>query len=149
MKLPIQMDKYPEYYSLTEYQRKCLVATNYFRVLNGEYEIPVPPSDEHYFKYFNNNCYEKATLYKEMKKRELEFKNNFAKLTFSNRKTNECESQSGRQNQYDFIEKQASKDNQNDKDGRIGSSGKKIRLSKEEKEKKVNSSNTKISLFDE
>jgi hypothetical protein len=54
---------YPEYCALTQYQRNCLPATNYHRVLQGQKEIPVPPSDSNYAKYFDKNCYELAKTY--------------------------------------------------------------------------------------
>ena len=49
--------QYPEYFALTKYQRKCLSATNYWRVIAGIKEIPVPKEDTEYFKYFNKACY--------------------------------------------------------------------------------------------
>lgn len=55
-------EKYSEYYSLNEYERKALVATNYWRVINGKQEIPVPETDLHYKKYFDKRCYK---LYQE------------------------------------------------------------------------------------
>jgi len=61
------LKKYTEYYQLSEYQRRCLPATNYFRVLNGQHEILVPPSDTHYHKYFDKRCYELAPQYQKLK----------------------------------------------------------------------------------
>ena len=40
------------YESLTDYQKRCLPATNYWREKNGLPLIDVPKSDEHYHKYF-------------------------------------------------------------------------------------------------
>lgn len=51
-------DEYSEYNLLSEYGKKCLPSTNYFRVLNGLHEIKVPPSDKHYHKYFDKRCYD-------------------------------------------------------------------------------------------
>jgi len=79
--LEIEMDKYPEYYALNEYDRRCLVANNYFRVLYGDKTIEVPPSDKHYEKYFDYRCYDRARGYQQLKKREAEFNVMYKKLT--------------------------------------------------------------------
>ena len=50
--LEIEMDKYPEYYALNEYDRKCLVASNYWNIMNGNKIVEVPESDIHYHNYF-------------------------------------------------------------------------------------------------
>lgn len=50
--------KYPEYNALCDYHRRCLVATNYWRVINGEKPISVPPEDAYYYKYFDPRCFE-------------------------------------------------------------------------------------------
>ncbi len=50
---------YDEYHKLPAYQKKCLSATNYWRVMNGMKEIKVPAEDVNYYKYFNKSCYEK------------------------------------------------------------------------------------------
>jgi hypothetical protein len=50
--------KYPEYNALTNYHRRCLVATNYWRVIAGEKPISVPPEDTYYYKYFDPRCFE-------------------------------------------------------------------------------------------
>jgi hypothetical protein len=72
----ILKDKYPEYFALTEYQRKCLVATNYWRVLNGMTFIEVPEQDTHFHKYFDYRCFDlykqKLKLQEKLKKLELE-----------------------------------------------------------------------------
>lgn len=70
-----ELKTYHEYYALNEYSRKCLVATNYFRVLNGEHEIPVPPHDTHYHKYFDKRCYERAASYQRLKSMGNPFSN--------------------------------------------------------------------------
>lgn len=57
---------YPEYYGMNEYQRRCLVSTNYFRVLQGKREIPVPASDLHYHKYFDKRCYDLSEDYRKL-----------------------------------------------------------------------------------
>ena len=38
----LEKDKYPEYASLSPYHRECLIATNYWRVMNGQNIIEVP-----------------------------------------------------------------------------------------------------------
>lgn len=62
-----EKERYPEYYSLTEYQKKILVANNYWRVMHGEKAIPVPESDLHYHKYFDKRCYELASGFQKMR----------------------------------------------------------------------------------
>lgn len=62
-----ELKQYSEYYAMTEYHRSCLAATNYHRVLQGLYEIPVPPSDTHYHKYFDKRCYDRAPEYQRVK----------------------------------------------------------------------------------
>ena len=71
--LEIEMEKYPEYYALCEYDRKCLVATNYFNVLYGNKIVEVPPSDVHYAKYFDKKCYDRHPEYQKQKKAEAEY----------------------------------------------------------------------------
>jgi len=66
-------EKYPEYYALCENSRRCLVATNYFNVLYGNNIIEVPISDEHYHKYFDKRCYDRAESYQKEKKLESEY----------------------------------------------------------------------------
>jgi hypothetical protein len=56
--LEFDKDKYYEYAIMTVYERKIIVTTNYWRVMNGKKEIPIPPQDKHYIKYFDNRCYE-------------------------------------------------------------------------------------------
>jgi len=46
------MLKYPDYYNLTDYQKKCLIATNYWREVNGLKIIEVPTTDEYYYNYY-------------------------------------------------------------------------------------------------
>lgn len=46
------MLEYPDYYSLTDYQKKCLIATNYWREVNGLKTIEVPTIDEYYYNYY-------------------------------------------------------------------------------------------------
>ena len=57
----VDMDKlrseYPEYFALSPYHKKCLVATNYWRVIRGIPIIEVPPQYEFYHKYFDKRCY--------------------------------------------------------------------------------------------
>ena len=45
-------DNFSHYNSLTTYQRKCLLATNYWRERRGLQAIAVPDSDTHYYSYF-------------------------------------------------------------------------------------------------
>ena len=59
----IEQDNFPEYYALNKNQRNSLDATNYWRVMNGQTEIKVPPSDEQYHKYFDKRCFELAEKY--------------------------------------------------------------------------------------
>lgn len=54
-------DPFAHYNSLTQYHKKCLVATNYWRVMNGLEIIPVPEEYTFYHKRFDDRCYE---LYK-------------------------------------------------------------------------------------
>lgn len=61
-------DPYALYHSLTKYHKKCLIATNYWRVMNGLEIIPVPPEYAYYHKMFDKRCYD---LYKQ-KKEHLE-----------------------------------------------------------------------------
>lgn len=73
-----EKNRFPEYYALNEYSRKCLASTNYWRVMNGQKEIPVPESDLVYHKYFDKRCYKLKDAYQ--KKQELN------KLELSSRK---------------------------------------------------------------
>jgi hypothetical protein len=73
--LEIEMDEYPEYYALTPYQRKCLVATNYWNVMYGNKIVEVPPSDTHYHKYFDKRCYDRYIGYQKQKKLEADYNN--------------------------------------------------------------------------
>ena len=50
---------YEEYNKLNHYQKKCLPATNYWRVMSGLSLIEVPAEDLDYHKYFNESCFEK------------------------------------------------------------------------------------------
>jgi len=71
--LEIEMEAYPDYYALTPYQRRCLVATNYWNVMYGNKIVEVPPTDEHYHKYFDKMCYDRYYEYQKQKKREAEY----------------------------------------------------------------------------
>jgi hypothetical protein len=51
-------DEFAHYKSLTNYHKKCLVATNYWRVMNGLEVIPVPQEYTYYHKRFDARCYE-------------------------------------------------------------------------------------------
>lgn len=46
------MLEYSDYYNLTDYQKKCLIATNYWREVNGLKTIEVPTIDEYYYNYY-------------------------------------------------------------------------------------------------
>lgn len=59
----LEKAKYPQYFALSDYHKKCLIATNYWRVLNGMPIIEVPPQYTYYHKYFDNRCYELAKNY--------------------------------------------------------------------------------------
>lgn len=72
-KKPTEQELYPEYFSLLSYERKCLVATNYWRVMYGQSITEVPPSDTYYHKYFDKGCYERKEVYQLQKQREKEF----------------------------------------------------------------------------
>jgi hypothetical protein len=79
--LEVEMEKFPEYYALTDYHKTCLVTNNYWRVMNGEPIIEVPPSDKHYYKYFDNRCYEMSKDYQRKIKMEKQYKENLSKET--------------------------------------------------------------------
>jgi hypothetical protein len=72
-KKPTEQELYPEYFSLLPYERKCLVSTNYWRVMYGQPITEVPQSDTYYHKYFDKGCYEKKDSYQLKKKIEKEF----------------------------------------------------------------------------
>jgi len=61
--IKLEKEEYPLYYSLNPSKVKSLDATNYWRVLNGLKEIPVPPSNTDYHKYFDKKCYDLAQSY--------------------------------------------------------------------------------------
>ena len=61
--------KYPVYFSLSDYHKKCLVATNYWRVVNGLPIIEVPPQYTSYHEYFDKRCYEVAKEVKDRNRR--------------------------------------------------------------------------------
>ena len=54
-------DPYAHYNTLSVYHKKCLVTTNYWRVVAGLEIIPVPPEYKYYHKMFDSRCYD---LYK-------------------------------------------------------------------------------------
>jgi hypothetical protein len=66
--------EYELYYSLDLNKRKSLAATNYWRVMNGLKEIPVPPTDYDYHKYFDKKCYERAESFRIMRDGVIEFR---------------------------------------------------------------------------
>ncbi len=53
---------------LNKNQRNSLDASNYWRVMNGQKPIEVPPSDTEYHKYFDKRCFELAKKYQLSKK---------------------------------------------------------------------------------
>jgi len=65
----IEKAKYPEYFALSDYHKKCLIATNYWRVMNGIPIIEVPALYTYYHKYFDKRCYELAKEHQEKFKR--------------------------------------------------------------------------------
>jgi len=89
--LEIEMDAYPDYYALCEYDRKCLVATNYFNVLYGNKVIEVPPSDTHYHKYFDKKCYDRYVGYQKQKKLEADYNAMVDKYRKQTEKANKIE----------------------------------------------------------
>lgn len=86
-----ELAKYPQYYALTEYERSCLSAINYWRVIGGLSIIEVPPSDTDYAKYFDARCYQIAEENKRkpvIKKEQPEIVNNY-ELVKESEKTKE------------------------------------------------------------
>lgn len=65
-------EKYLAYHALSDYHKKCLVADNYWRVMNGIPIIEVPPSDTHYHHYFDKECYGLSDAFQARKKRNDE-----------------------------------------------------------------------------
>jgi hypothetical protein len=51
---------YEEYHKLSIYQKKCLHATNYWRVILGLGYIEVPEEDADFHNYFDKRCFEIA-----------------------------------------------------------------------------------------
>lgn len=72
----IEKSKYPEYFALSDYHKKCLITTNYWRVMNGMPIIEVPALYTYYYKYFDTRCYELAKEYQEKIKRIEQNKTN-------------------------------------------------------------------------
>ncbi len=64
----IEKDSFPEYYALNVSQCKSLDASNYWRVMNGQKPIEVPPSDTEYHKYFDKRCFDLSKTYQLTKK---------------------------------------------------------------------------------
>lgn len=71
-------EQYALYYSLDVNKRNSLDATNYWRVMSGLKEIPVPESDTNYHKYFDKRCYDLCEQYQKMKKDKDSFFKNLA-----------------------------------------------------------------------
>ncbi len=65
-------DPFAHYNSLSKYMKKCLVATNYWRVMNGMEIIEVPPEYEYYHKRFDKRCF---VLYAQAEKHKEELAN--------------------------------------------------------------------------
>ena len=76
-------EQYALYYSLDANKKKCLDATNYWRVMNGLKEILVPKSDTNYHNYFDKRCYDLCEQYQKMKKDKDSF---FKTLAVNNKK---------------------------------------------------------------
>ena len=53
-----QKADYSEYCAMSNYYRRCLPATSYWRILNGQTPVKVPPTDENYKRYFDKKCYD-------------------------------------------------------------------------------------------
>lgn len=64
----IEKEKFPDYYALNKSQRNSLAASNYWRVMNRQKPIEVPPSDTEYYKYFDKRCFELVEKYQISKK---------------------------------------------------------------------------------
>jgi hypothetical protein len=52
--------EYTHYNSLLDYERKCLIATNYWRVMGRLNFIDVPVKDIRFWTYFDQRCFELA-----------------------------------------------------------------------------------------
>ena len=76
-----QKEKFKEYLALPYAHIKSLSATNYWRIYNGMGEIPVPPQDKYYWKYFDSRIYD---VVKKKKEDELKYKNIDFEKTFKN-----------------------------------------------------------------
>jgi hypothetical protein len=51
---------YSEYESLSEYHKRCLACTNFWRVVNNQQPIQVPHSDQEYWKQWDGYYRSKA-----------------------------------------------------------------------------------------
>lgn len=58
--------KYSEYFKLNEYQKMTLDCDNYWRIISHQPYIEVPPSDFHYYRFFDKRCFEIAKKRKKL-----------------------------------------------------------------------------------
>lgn len=68
-------EKYKAYKELNDYSRRCLIATNYWRVMWGSGFIDVPTQDVRFWFYFDVKCFEDAPYWQKIKKPEFEERN--------------------------------------------------------------------------
>jgi hypothetical protein len=54
--------EYIRYNALLDYERSCLIATNYWIVMAGKNFIDVPTKDIRFWKYFDEKCFDIAQL---------------------------------------------------------------------------------------
>ncbi len=67
-----ELEDYSVYNEGTDYDRECLKATNYFKVMNGEKFISVPVLDIYFWHWFDPKCFERAESYQHLRKVEKE-----------------------------------------------------------------------------
>jgi len=53
-------DNFEQYNSLSDYQKRCLPTTNFWKIVNGEEPISVPTGDFNYYKEFTKKYEQKA-----------------------------------------------------------------------------------------
>ena len=59
-KLDKKTDNYDEYYALSDYHKRCLPTTNFWKIVNGEEPISVPAGDINYHREFTPKYEKKA-----------------------------------------------------------------------------------------
>lgn len=60
--------KHKEYGKLNDYSKRCLVATNYWRVMWGDNFIDVPTKDIRFWYYFDPKCFDLAPEWQRTKR---------------------------------------------------------------------------------